>query len=106
VPWSGQPIDGSGCTGVTNTWFYTQVLRNTGGKAINVSDRTDYFNNREVSRRNNLGIVIEPGAETSITTRWCSASAGPHTSKTDFSGRDSDGASVVFHGAAVTLQAR
>jgi hypothetical protein len=106
VPWSGQPIDGSGCTGVTNTWFYNQVLRNTGGKPITISDRTDYFNNREVSRRNGLGIVLAPGAETSITTRWCSASAGPHTSKTDFSGQDADGASVVFHGSTVTLQAR
>lgn len=106
VPWSGNPIEGSGCTGVTNTWFYTQVLRNTGGKAIVVSDRTDFFNNREVSKRNGLGISIAAGAETSVTTRWCSAGAGPHIAKTDFSGQDADGAGVVFHGNTVTLSAR
>lgn len=106
VPWSGQPIEGSGCTGVSNTWFYNQVLRNSGGKSITVSDRTDFFNNREVSRRNGLGIVLAPGAQTTITTRWCSAAAGPHTAKTDFSGQDADGAAVVFHGTTVTLRAR
>ena len=106
VPWSGTPIEGSGCTGVANTWFYSQVLKNTGGKSIVVSDRTDFFNNREVSKRNGLGITLAPGAETSVTTRWCSASAGPHTAKTDFSGQDSDGTFVVFHGSTVTLNAR
>ncbi len=106
VSWSGTPIQGSGCDGVTNTWFYNQVLRNTGGKAIVVSDRTDFFNNREVSRRNGLGINIAPGAESTVTTRWCSASVGPHTAKTDFSGQDVDGVSVVFSGNTVTLNAR
>jgi hypothetical protein len=106
VPWSGQPIEGSGCTGVSNTWFYTQVLRNTGGTSIVVSDRTDFFNNREVSKRNGLGITLAAGAETSVTTRWCSASVGPHTAKTDFSGQDADGTFVVFHGNTVTLNQR
>jgi hypothetical protein len=106
VPWSGQPIDAAGCTGVTNTWIYTQTLRNTGGKSITVSDRTDFFNNREVSKRNNLGIVIAPGATNQVTTRWCSAAAGPHMAKTDFSGQDADGAAVVFHGTTVTLNPR
>lgn len=106
VPWSGTPIQGSGCDGVTNTWFYNQVLRNTGGKTIVVSDRTDFFNNREVSKRNGLGISIAPGANSTVTTRWCSASAGPHTAKTDFSGQDADGVQVVFHGSTVTLNAR
>jgi hypothetical protein len=106
VPWSGNPIDAAGCQGVSNTWSYTQVLKNTGGKAIVVSDRTDFFNNREVSKRNNLGISIAPGAESSVTTRWCSANVGPHTAKTDFSGQDSDGVFVVFHGTTVMLSAR
>jgi hypothetical protein len=106
VPWSGTPIDAGGCEGVANTWFYTQTLNNTGGRTITVSDRTDFFNNREVSKRNGLGIVIEPGAETSVQTRWCSSSTGPHTAKTDFSGQDSGGASVVFHGSTVTLSAK
>jgi hypothetical protein len=106
VPWSGNPIEGSGCTGVTNTWFYSQVLVNTGGKAIVVSDRTDFFNNREVSRRNGLGINLAAGASTTLTTRWCSASVGPHTARTDFSGQDADGTAVVFSGSTITLNAK
>ena len=106
VPWSGNPIQGSGCDGVTNTWFYNQVLKNTGGKTIVVSDRTDFFNNREVLKRNGLGITIAPGAESTVTTRWCSASVGPHTARTDFSGQDVDGVAAVFHGTTVTLNAR
>ena len=91
---------------MTNTWFYNQVLKNTGGKTIVVSDRTDFFNNREVSKRNGLGITIAPGAESTVTTRWCSASVGPHTARTDFSGQDVDGVAAVFHGTTVTLNAR
>lgn len=106
VAWSGTPIVGAGCDGVTNTWFYNQVLKNTGGKTIVVSDRADFFNNRPVSTRTNLGITIAPGTESTVTTRWCSASVGPHTAKTDFTGRDSDGAAVAFNGATVTLNAR
>src|SRR5687767_5903959 len=58
VPWSGNPINEGGCGGVPNTWFYTQTLRNSGGNTIVVSDRTNYFNGREVSKQANLGITI------------------------------------------------
>lgn len=106
VPWSGQPIDASGCASVPNTWFYDQVLENTGGMTLTVNDRADSFNGREVLKRSNLGIVLEPGAETSIRTRWCSASAGPHTAQTNFSGQDANGNAVSLTGPLVHLNAK
>lgn len=106
VPWSGTPIEG-GCAGVANTWFYTQVLENTGGNPIVVSDRTDYFNNREVSKRTGLGINLAPGAKTSITTRWCSSSSGNQTAQTNWGATDATThSSLTVFGPVVTLRAK
>jgi hypothetical protein len=107
VPWSGTPIADGGCAGVANTWFYTQTLKNSGGNTIVVSDRTDYFNGREVSKRTGLGITIEPGAESSLTTRWCSSASGSHTAQTNFGATDVVTSSVLtVNGAVVTLRAK
>ena len=107
VPWSVTPASESSCGDVQNTWIYTQVLRNTGGNTIVVSDRIDYFNNREVSRRANLGITLEPGAETRITTRWCSVSSVVQTAYTDWTATDATTAAVfTFAGPRVMLQAK
>jgi hypothetical protein len=107
VPWSSATISESGCGDVLNIWVYTQVLRNAGGNTIVVNERTDYFNNREVSRRANLGITLEPGAETRITTRWCSVSSVVQTAYTDWSATDATTAAVfTFAGPRVMLQAK
>jgi hypothetical protein len=107
VPWSRTPDSESTCGDVLNTWFYTQVLRNTGGSTIVVTDRADYFNNREVSRRSNVGITLEPGAETRITTRWCSVSSVVQTAQTDWGATDtSTAAGLTVVGPRVTLQAK
>ena len=48
MPFSGQPItDVASCNGRANTWFYDQVLRETGGVAV-----TDRFGRPQ-------GIVLE-----------------------------------------------
>ncbi|HEY6360380.1 MAG TPA: hypothetical protein VIX63_04710 [Vicinamibacterales bacterium] len=107
VPWSGAQISDGGCGDVPNTWFYSQVLRNTSESTIVVSDRTDYFNNREVSRRSNLGITLDPGAQTAVTTRWCSASSGFQTAQTNWSVTDTTTAAVLtVAGPRVMLQAK
>ena len=103
VPWSGTPIDG--CSR-PNTWTYEQVLRNTGGATLTVSDRTDYMNGAKVSERSGLGIVLAPGADRAITTRWCSANATEQTARTDFFGSDGSGGRITFTGPTVRLLAR
>lgn len=108
VPWSGQAIaDAAGCTNVPNTWFYTQVLTNSGTNAITVNDRVDLFNGAQVSTRGSLGIALAAGATTSITTRWCSVASGAQTAQTNWSGVDTTtGAALAVTGPMVTLQAR
>jgi hypothetical protein len=101
VPWSGQPIDG--CSSLPNTWFYDQQLRNVGGTRLTVSDRVDHFDGVQVSARSGLGIVLDPGAEATITTRWCSANNVEHTARTDFSGSDEAGTRVSLSGPTVQL---
>ena len=106
VPWSGNPIDG-GCAGVANTWFYTQVLKNSGGNPIVVTDRTDFFNGRETSKRGNLGINLAPGADTSITTRWCSSASGNQNAQTNWVATDTTTNSTLsVTGTLVTLTAK
>jgi len=100
VPWSGEPV--SGCD-LPNTWFYDQVLKNVGGMSVTVSDRTDSFDGVEVSSRSGLGIVLGPGAEFTITTRWCSANNIEHITHTSFSGSDDAGARVTLTGPDVHL---
>lgn len=103
VPWSGQPIEG--CSR-PNTWFYEQVLRNTGGTRLTIGDRTDYMNGAKVIERSGLGIVLDPGAERRITTRWCSANSTEQTARTDFFGSDDGGTRINFTGPDVRLLAK
>jgi hypothetical protein len=85
---------------------YEQVLKNTGGTKLTVSDRADSFDGVEVSKRSGLGIVLDPGAENRITTRWCSANNIEHKAQTNFSGSDDAGNRITFTGATVTLLPR
>ena len=101
VPWSGAAV--SGCN-LANRWHYEQVLTNTGGTTVTVSDRVDFFNGTEVRRRGDLGIVLEPGAEARIATEWCSSNNIEHRAQTNFSGSDADGNPVTVAGTTVRLQ--
>jgi hypothetical protein len=89
-----------------NTWQYEQVLKNTGGSRITISDRTDTFDGVQVSTRSGLGIVLSPGQETKITTRWCSANNIEHRAQTSFSGSDEAGRRINTTGPVVRLLPR
>lgn len=103
VPWSGEPVPN--CN-LANRWHYDQILRNTGGRRVTVSDRTDFFDGARVSTRSGLGIVLEPGAETTIRTRWCSANNIEHRAQTNWSGSDETGARIDVNGVVVRLLPR
>jgi hypothetical protein len=103
VPWSSQPIEG--CA-LANTWQYDQMLMNSGGSRLTISDRVDSFDGVQVSTRSGLGIVLAPGAQTSIHTRWCSANATEHRAQTTFSGSDDAGNRITAAGPTVRLAPR
>src|SRR5688572_9927194 len=102
VSYSEPPAQG--CS-LPHTWQYTQVLRNTGGTAITISDRANYFDGVEFSKASALGIVIPPGGSFTVTpqTRWCSANNIEHTARTDYSGSDASGNPINFTGPNVRL---
>ena len=103
VPWNAGPIEG--CS-LPNAWQYDQILVNSGGTRLTISDRADSFDGAEVSKRSGLGIVLVPGAQTSIRTRWCSANATEHRAQTTFSGSDDAGNRISVAGPTVRLAAR
>jgi len=82
------------------------VLTNTGGTRLTISDRADTFDGVQVSARSGLGIVLVPGAQTSIHTRWCSANATEHRTQTTFTGSDDAANRIVQSGPVVLLMAR
>lgn len=103
VPWSGEAT--AGCS-LANMWQYDQILTNTGGTQATISNRIDSFDGAEVSRRSGLEIVIGPGAQTTIGTRWCSSNATEHRAQTTFTGHDDAGNPMTAAGPTVRLQAR
>lgn len=106
VPFSGQPItDIASCSTRPNTWFYDQVLRETGGVAVTVTERVDSFDGA-VTGRSNPNLRIAASGSTTIRTRWCSSSASAHTAQTTFSGIDANGRSWSLTGPVVRMNAR
>jgi hypothetical protein len=92
VPFSGQPItDAAGCAGVRNTWFYDQVIRESGGAEVTLTNRVDAFDGRPVNDLNGLTIVVPANGSVTVRTRWCSSAATEHSAQTTFSGRDAGG---------------
>jgi hypothetical protein len=103
VPWSSERIEG--CS-LPNTWQYDQTLKNTGGTKLTISDRADAFDGVQVSTRSGLGIVLAPGEEHKIHTRWCSANSTEHRAQTTFSGSDKRGGRINVAGPVVRLMGR
>jgi hypothetical protein len=103
VPWSSEAV--AGCS-LANRWHYDQILKNAGGTRMTISDRTDLFDGAQVSSRTGLGIVLTPGQETTIRTRWCSANNIEHRAQTNFSGSDDAGNRITFTGPTVRLMPR
>ena len=106
VPFSGQPItDIASCSSRPNTWFYDQVLRETGGVAVTVTERVDMFDGA-VTSRTNPSLRIAANGSSTLRTRWCSSTSAAHTAQTNFSGTDANGRSWTLTGPTVRLQAR
>jgi hypothetical protein len=103
VPQSNPPL--SSCT-LANTWQYDQKLTNTGGSTVTLSDRDNFFDGVKVSSQSALGIVLAPGASTTIATHWCSANNIEHRASTNFTGSDAANNRVNFAGPTVRLLAR
>ena len=100
VPESNPPV--ANCS-LANTWQYDQRLTNTGGLAVTLSDRENFFDGVSVSKPTGLGIVLAPGASLSIPTSWCSANNIEHRASSNFSGSDSANNRVNFSGPTVRL---
>jgi hypothetical protein len=64
------------------------------------------MNGAKVSDRSGLGIVLTPGAERVVTTRWCSANSTEQSTQTNFSGSDDAGNRIAFTGPTVRLLAK
>lgn len=106
VPFSGQAItDVASCANRSNTWFYDQVLRETGGVAVTVTRRVDTFDGAAGSATN-PNVRIAANGSTTLRTRWCSVSSSAHTAQSTFSGTDANGKAWSVIGPLVRLQAK
>jgi hypothetical protein len=104
VPFSGQPItDAAGCSGSKNTWFYEQVLRESGGSEVTFKSRVDTFDGFTVNELSGLNIVVPANGSITIRSRWCSATAQDHTARSSFTGTDASGKLVTLTGPNVRL---
>jgi hypothetical protein len=105
VPHSGARIpDAPGCANVQFTWFYDQVLSETGGSAITLTNRIDLFDERETNNRA-VNIVVPANGSITVPTRWCSSNRAAHSAQTRWSGTDASGRSVTVMGPRVVLNA-
>lgn len=103
VPHSGARIpDAPGCANVAFTWFYDQVISETGGSAVTLTNRIDLFDERETNNRA-VNIVVPANGSVTVPTRWCSSNRSQHSSQTRWSGTDASGRSVTVLGPRVTL---
>jgi hypothetical protein len=106
VAFSGQPItDIASCATRPNTWFYDQVLRETGGVAVTVTRRVDTFDGAAGSATN-PNLRIAANGTTTVRTRWCSVTASAHTAQSTFSGTDANGKAWSVTGPLVRLNAK
>ena len=105
VPFSGQPVTdaGPGCNNVKNTWFYDQVLVESGGAEVTFKNRTDTFDGFVVNELSGLNIVVPANGQLILHTRWCSGNPIEHTARSSFTGTDTTGKVVTVTGPAVKL---
>ncbi len=104
APFSGQPIDTSGCAGSKNTWFYDQILKESGGAAVTFTNRVDKFDGRIVNSLSGLSLVVPANASLTVATRWCSSQAVAHTAQSSFSGMDANGHAISIDAPVVSLK--
>jgi hypothetical protein len=103
VPHSGAAItDAAGCAGVRFTWFYDQIISETGGSTVTLTNRIDLFDDRETNNRT-VNVVVPANGSTTVHTRWCSSNRAAHSAQTRWTGTDASGRSVSVLGPRVTL---
>ena len=102
VPHSGAPIDAAGCANVRFTWFYDQIISETGGSTVTLTNRIDLFDERETNNRA-VNIVIPANGSTTIQTRWCSSNRAQHSAQTRWTGTDAGGRTVIVLGPRAML---
>jgi len=104
VPFSGQPItDAAGCAGSKNTWFYSQIARETGGASVTFTSRIDKFDGRVVNTLNGLSMQVPANGSLTVQSRWCSSQAVAHTAQSTFMGTDANGHSINVDAPVVNL---
>lgn len=104
VPYSGEKItDVSGCAASPHTWFYDQVLTETGGSTVTFTKRVDLFDNTKVNDRSDLNIVVPANSSTTVKTRWCSSNNSRHAAESTFAGTDAAGNEVTATAGVVQL---
>ena len=105
VTFSGVPItDSPGCAGSPNTWFYNQVLTETGGAAVTFTSRIDSFDQRIVNNLTNLNLIVPAMGSVTVSSRWCSASDVSHTAQSSFTGLDANGHIIKVDGPVVQMR--
>ena len=105
VPHSGARIaDAPGCANVQFTWFYDQVLQETGGSAVTFTNRIDLFDDRETNNRA-INVVVPANGSVTVGSRWCSSNRAAHSSQTRWTGTDAAGRSISVLGPRVILNA-
>jgi hypothetical protein len=107
VPFSGAPItDAEECFNYENTWFYDQVLQETGGNSVAFTSRIDTFDGKTANNLTGLRITLPPHGTLTLRTRWCSGAATAHTAQSIFSGVDGAGNTVTVASPVAQLAAR
>lgn len=106
VPFSGKPItDVSGCANRNNTWFYDQILQETGGAPVTFNSEIDMFDGSVVNNKTSLSISVPANGKTTLSQRWCSSESKSHTAQSTFSGVDSKGNALTVNGPQINLMA-
>jgi len=104
VPYSGDRIaDVPGCVTSQNTWFYDQILTETGGSTVTFTQRIDLFDNSRTNDRSDLNIELPANGSITLRTRWCSATSVEHTAESRFSGKDAAGNEISVTSGVVRL---
>lgn len=106
VPFSGKPItDIASCAKRNNTWYYENVLQETGGVDVTFHSQQDWFDGSLSNDRTGLKIVVPANQKISSNVRWCSSTNSKHTAQSNFTGVDANGNSVSVKGPMVNLMA-
>jgi hypothetical protein len=104
VPYSGDRIsDIAGCASSQNTWFYDQILTESGGSTVTFTQRIDLFDNTRTNDRSDLNIVVPANGSLTLRTRWCSATSAEHTAESRFGGKDAAGNEISVTSGVVRL---